>query len=92
MVALAILLRPPDLSAAREELIYHGRLPDSSIKCNYCHSMTYGVPGTANLAAERSELCLICHSEKSRGDILDKSVIKKGRMQRYVAKSDILSD
>lgn len=92
-VALFIILAPPYTgNAAREELIYHGRLPNSSIKCNYCHSMSYGVPGTANLAAERSELCLICHSEKGRGDILEKTAVKKERMQRYVAKTDINSE
>jgi hypothetical protein len=77
-------------AVARKPLLTHGRLDMRT--CNHCHSMTYGFPGTGNLAAERSELCLICHSEKSRGEILDKPVVKKERMQRYVAKTDILSE
>lgn len=74
----------------RDALLTHGRLDMRT--CNYCHSMTYGVPGTSNLAMERSELCLTCHSEKKNKYIVEKPVVKKGRMQRYVAKTDILSE
>lgn len=92
LVFLTVILAVDKGNAARPELLYHGGLPKAGIRCNYCHSMTYGVPGTANLAAERSELCLICHSEKGRADILDKPVVKKERMQRYVAKTDIAAE
>lgn len=74
----------------RADLLTHGRLDMST--CNYCHSMTYGAPGTANLAMERSELCLTCHSEKEKKEVLDKPAVKKRRMQRYVAKTDIMSE
>lgn len=75
---------------ARPALLTHGSLRMDT--CNFCHSMTYGTPGTGSLAAERSDLCLICHSEKGKGDILNIPAVTKGRMQRYVARTDILSE
>lgn len=75
---------------ARSDLLTHGRLDMRT--CNYCHSMTYGVAGSANLAMERSELCLTCHSEKGKKEVIEKPAVKRGRMQRYVAKADIMSE